>query len=910
MFLLCLFVSQARANYWYKLKLEGGDWTNWIYSEQGANGVKWSNCLERLITDGETVKDVANNDVSVADKTKIVGFALKGRTEDNFNVLQSNDYAAFTSFRQYVKEFDLSEWGLTSWTGNLYFAWMENLETLNLPNNTFAFEEGDGLQDGYMFAHCTKLNNIVWGENTRITKIGKGTFEECNALPQNMVERLLSETSYVGDRAFVAAKAVETLTIPSNVNHIGAEAFCEIGATTVNFSTAASQALEIGNRAFQNSTSLTNVNFSSGNINIANRAFAGCSRLKDVNLNEIVMTNLEYAAFADCRDISSQSVNAILARYAQYKGSGAEVPDHLFFGCNGLDGTKNFTWLDLPAEYTTIGAGAFGSAGDNGEVLHNIIVHNATAPVCETDNNPEFHDGHNDLAFAGVEPNHVTIYFKDAAATVSDGQGAFYSYMEEGSEWQRLLTKTLLSTNTTYDVYPQQHAIVKLTRPLKAGWNTLCLPFAANYAIKQLGGRKQNTEILKDALNAKSGSSFKLAVYRGYYKNNDLFRFLNYARFDTDPIDAFEAFMVHMDESDLADNDVYTFTNVDLNYRYALAPGATAVNSAYDLDNPEIYNGTDPSTGAKRGAVPLKEFNGRENTDVKPFNDGNSNYDDYVFRGSYVQIVESVSDNPTPVSQSLTSTSISVLKESNNSGETSANLIDGKTSTKYCADKGSDGDAVAWIVYHLPAAKAVNAYSITSANDYHERDPKNWKLQGSNDGNTWTDLDTQSGQTFNDRYETKKYMVYGGASYEYYRLYITDTYDTNNTMIQLSEWTLEDTNLSVKDAFIQNTDNGTYFYHCKANKKYGVRGFCGWFKYVGSESVAAAPKAMIPAAFYDGEFDEEPTEIVFFDSNGNEQPAYYDVYTLGGQQVRSHAASLAGLPKGLYIVNGKKVVVK
>ena len=35
-----------------------------------------------------------------------------------------------------------------------------------------------------------------------------------------------------------------------------------------------------------------------------------------------------------------------------------------------------------------------------------------------------------------------------------------------------------------------------------------------------------------------------------------------------------------------------------------------------------------------------------------------------------------------------------------------------------------------------------------------------------------------------------------------------------------------------------------------------------------------------------------------------------NVYSVDGQLVRSHATSLEGLPKGIYIVNGKKHIVK
>lgn len=824
------------------------------------------------------------------------------------------------------------------------------ITTLTIPNTVTTI-------GNQAFEACTALTDVTFtgtdADKVRLSSLGEKAFKDCYELVNFNLQTETPNFTSMGDYCFERCHKLSTTAVNSNILprfkgttiNQGVFRCCCTGLTEVNIPRTITTIKNKGfhgtnalatlifddrdgtltienSRAFSpepnedntynegthKTTALTTVTFGNGTYSIGDAAFMKAYNLQTINVGvSTVISKIGQCVFGDCRPLTSASVNALLSK-AQ---SGLTVEHYAFYGCSG----GNLKHIDIPATITTLQSGCFGMS-EYPSTIDNITVHNATPPTLDRSPNTFQASGDSnymtngtDSIFRKVRPNYVTIYFKDGAASVTDTKAAAYAYMEatgNNAEWKDMLTKTLSSTNTTYDVYPQQHAIVKLTRPLKAGWNTLCLPFAVNYAIKELGGQRQNTEILKDALNANNGNSFKLAVYRGYYKNKDLFRFLNYAKFETDPIDAFEAFMVHMDKQDLADDNVYTFTNVDLNYHYSSAD----VNKNFDTANPWIYNGTDPSTGAKRGAVPLKEFNGRLNTDVKPFNDGNSNYDDYVFRGSYVQIVESVSDNPTPVSQSLTKDNISVLKESSNTDETSANLIDGKTSTKYCTDKGSGDGPVAWIVYHLPEAKAVTAYSITSANDEPGRDPKNWKLQGSNDGNTWTDLDTQSDQKFSDRYETKKYMVYGGASYKYYRLYITATYQTDNTMIQLSEWTLEGTNLSVKDAFIQNTDNRTYFYHCKANKKYGVRGFCGWFKYVGSESVAAASKAMIPAAFYDGEFDGEPTAIVFFDSNGNEQPAYYDVYTLGGQQVRSHAASLAGLPKGLYIVNGKKVVVK
>ena len=41
-----------------------------------------------------------------------------------------------------------------------------------------------------------------------------------------------------------------------------------------------------------------------------------------------------------------------------------------------------------------------------------------------------------------------------------------------------------------------------------------------------------------------------------------------------------------------------------------------------------------------------------------------------------------------------------------------------------------------------------------------------------------------------------------------------------------------------------------------------------------------------------------------------EVPEVSDIYSLDGRLVRKNAASLEGLPKGLYIMNGRKMVVK
>lgn len=92
-----------------------------------------------------------------------------------------------------------------------------------------------------------------------------------------------------------------------------------------------------------------------------------------------------------------------------------------------------------------------------------------------------------------------------------------------------------------------------------------------------------------------------------------------------------------------------------------------------------------------------------------------------------------------------------------------------------------------------------------------------------------------------------------------------------------------------------------------SNKEYGLKGFRCWFEVKGSHPIAAAPRLEI-----DGIVDDA-TSI----DDLNSQPSQFTsrhkgisgVFNLDGQKVRD-GESTQDLPKGIYIVNGRKVVVR
>ncbi|WP_443053191.1 GH92 family glycosyl hydrolase [Streptomyces sp. IBSBF 3010] len=113
-------------------------------------------------------------------------------------------------------------------------------------------------------------------------------------------------------------------------------------------------------------------------------------------------------------------------------------------------------------------------------------------------------------------------------------------------------------------------------------------------------------------------------------------------------------------------------------------------------------------------------------------------------------------------------TDVRASDENTGGGEVKENLVDGESGTKWLSF-----EPTAWLEFDLADPVKVVTYALTSADDHDERDPKDWTLQGSEDGTTWTDLDTRTGQTFSERFQTKSYDFETDKAYQHFRLNIT-----------------------------------------------------------------------------------------------------------------------------------------
>lgn len=134
-------------------------------------------------------------------------------------------------------------------------------------------------------------------------------------------------------------------------------------------------------------------------------------------------------------------------------------------------------------------------------------------------------------------------------------------------------------------------------------------------------------------------------------------------------------------------------------------------------------------------------------------------------------------------------------------GEKVNQLFDGNTSTKWYADTGFNSFPC-YIAWEYDQPFITGAYTLTSGNDAPDRDPKNWKLYGSNTGNAndYVLLDERTNITFSGRNQSIRYefnRVTATVNYTHFKFEILGTAGANGvTSPQLSEIALENASIS------------------------------------------------------------------------------------------------------------------
>lgn len=154
-------------------------------------------------------------------------------------------------------------------------------------------------------------------------------------------------------------------------------------------------------------------------------------------------------------------------------------------------------------------------------------------------------------------------------------------------------------------------------------------------------------------------------------------------------------------------------------------------------------------------------------------------FDEFVKRLTFVP--------PPPDLIKLIGGKLTVLRDNNggpDNGEGSKKVIDGDDHTKFlCEFQGR-----VWMKFELNEPAVSSVYTLTSANDAPDRDPRAWTFEGSNDDVNWDELDRKFNFFFEQRYQLKVFPFPNTQAYKYYRINFSEV--NGSSLYQQAEWTI------------------------------------------------------------------------------------------------------------------------
>ena len=218
------------------------------------------------------------------------------------------------------------------------------------------------------FSGCSGLTSMTIPSS--VTSIGGSAFYGCSSLTSIAI---LEGVTSIGGSAFYGCSALTSVTIPSSVTSIGDFAFNDCsGLTSV---TIPSSVTSIGDQAFSFCSGLTSVTIPSSVTSIGLAAFSGCSGLTSITIPENV-TSIGLAAFESCSGLTSIYVDSANGTYDSRDNSNAIIEtatNTLVAGCKNtiipssvtsignfaFDGCSGLTSVTIPSSVTSIGDWAF-----------------------------------------------------------------------------------------------------------------------------------------------------------------------------------------------------------------------------------------------------------------------------------------------------------------------------------------------------------------------------------------------------------------------------------------------------------------------------------------------------------------------------------------------------------------------
>ncbi len=333
------------------------------------------------------------------------------------------------------------------------------------------------------FKGCNRLTTIKVPNS--VTTIGYAAFEDCDGLTSiNIPESVTTIENYV----FFGCNGLSTINIPNAVTTIGKWAFSGCtGLTTINIPNSVTT---IGEYAFFNCWGMTEIHIPSSVTTIGNQAFAWCylnaitvnadnanfsssdGVLFDKSQQKLILcpegkkgeynipnsvTTIGYCAFLGCSELAAITVNTDNAYFSSYEGILFDKSQHeiiryperkkgeykipnsvITIGNSAFEGCNELTTINIPNSVTTIGNSAFeGCSG-----LTTISIPNSVTTIGSSAF--QFCDGLATLYFQSIIPptasegcfngsyNLQTIYVPQEAVATYQATAPYKEYNIQG----------------------------------------------------------------------------------------------------------------------------------------------------------------------------------------------------------------------------------------------------------------------------------------------------------------------------------------------------------------------------------------------------------------------------------------------------------------------------------------------
>ena len=179
--------------------------------------------------------------------------------------------------------YDNQEYSVTC-IGNEAFAYCYNLTSVQIPYGVTCI-------DRWAFKNCYKLTYVSIPNS--VTSIGSYAFENCSRIRSAKIPNSVTRI----EESTFRSSGLTSITIPNSVTSIGNYAFenCS-GLTSI---TIPNSVTSIGNYAFDDCSGLTSITIPNSVTNISDGAFHNCSKLTSVSIGNGV-TYIGFFAFSKC----------------------------------------------------------------------------------------------------------------------------------------------------------------------------------------------------------------------------------------------------------------------------------------------------------------------------------------------------------------------------------------------------------------------------------------------------------------------------------------------------------------------------------------------------------------------------------------------------------------------------------